>query len=79
MMPYLKNIVKTMRSANLISNDSQKITQIRQKYNISLPYKTAINFLSLNTQLVTYSSSFGNFYAGNLFSNSDKVCIEFFI
>lgn len=69
-------IVRAMTPADLVLNDSPKTTRIRQKYNISLRHKTAIDFSSPNARLVTYSNSFGSFHEVDLFSNLGNVPVE---
>ena len=69
-------IVRAMTPADLVLNDSPKTTRIRRKYNISLQYKTAIDFSSPNARSVTYSNSFINFHKGDLFSNPGNVLVE---
>lgn len=66
-----------MTWANLALNDSLKITWIKQKYDISLLYKMAIDFLSSIARSVTYSSFIDSFYIGDLFNNLGNMCVEF--
>lgn len=80
---YLKNdqntpatIIRAMTSANLVLNNSTKITNIKQKYNRFLQHEIAINFSSPNARLLTYSNSFGSYHEKNFFSNAGNVPIE---
>ena len=73
----MENIIRAMISIDLVLNYSPKITHIRQKYNISLLFKTAIYFLPSIAQLVTYRNSFGSYYERDLSSNLDNIGIEF--
>lgn len=75
---YQENIYWGHDIRFLALNDSLKITRIRQKYIISLLYKTAVNFLTSIVRLVTYSSSFDNFHIRNSFSNPGNIYIKSF-